>query len=112
MLHIRDTWWRRWSGCYATSRKVAEVFESTKFFQPHYGPGVYPVSNIYKYKENFPGVNRDRHVRLNNLTAICEPIVQKMWDPRDLTILQESTAHNRDRFTLYFYFYAPYMNRT
>jgi hypothetical protein len=37
--------------------------------------------------------------RADNLTAICEPIVCKMWDPRRLTTLWASTACYRDSFT-------------
>jgi hypothetical protein len=33
------------------------------------------------------------------LTAICEPIVQKIWEPRRLTTLWASTACYRDGFT-------------
>jgi hypothetical protein len=32
----------------------------------------------------------------DNLTAICEPIVQKMWEPRRVTTLWASTACYRD----------------
>jgi hypothetical protein len=39
--------------------------------------------------------------KADNLTAICEPIVQKMWDPRRLTTLWPSTASYRDSFTFY-----------
>jgi hypothetical protein len=30
------------------------------------------------------GVKGDWRVRLDNLTAICEPIVQKMWESKDV----------------------------
>jgi hypothetical protein len=33
-------------------------------------------------------------------TAVCEPIVLKMWEPRRLTTLRASTACNRDGFTI------------
>jgi hypothetical protein len=36
----------------------------------------------------------------DNLTVVCLPIVQKMWDPRRLTILKASTACYGDRSTL------------
>jgi hypothetical protein len=45
----------------------------------------------------------------DNLTAICEPIVLKMWEPRRLTNLWNSTASNRDRFTV-FTFYETIIN--
>jgi hypothetical protein len=37
--------------------------------------------------------------KADNLTAICEPIVWKMWDPRRLTNLCASVACYRDSFT-------------
>jgi hypothetical protein len=37
----------------------------------------------------------------DNLTAICEPIVQKMWDPRLLRTLKASTACYKDSLSTY-----------
>jgi hypothetical protein len=37
--------------------------------------------------------------KADNLTAICEPIVYKMLEPRRLTNLWDSTACYRVRFT-------------
>jgi hypothetical protein len=37
--------------------------------------------------------------KADNLTAICEPIVHKMWEPQHLTTLWVSTARYRDTFT-------------
>jgi hypothetical protein len=37
----------------------------------------------------------------DNLTAISEPIVYKIWQPRRLTILWAFTACYRDSFTLF-----------
>jgi hypothetical protein len=42
--------------------------------------------------------------KADNLTAICEPIVQKMWKPRRLITLWASTACYRDSFTLPYLF--------
>jgi hypothetical protein len=42
--------------------------------------------------------------RADNLTAIYEPTVYKMWEPQRLTVLWASTACYRDTFTLLFYF--------
>jgi hypothetical protein len=39
--------------------------------------------------------------KADNLTAICEPTVYTMWEPRRLTTLWASTACYRDSFTLY-----------
>jgi hypothetical protein len=36
--------------------------------------------------------------KADNLTAICEPTVWKMWEPRRLTTLWASTAYYRDSF--------------
>jgi hypothetical protein len=38
--------------------------------------------------------------KADNLTAICEPIVWKMWEPRRLVSPWASTACYRDSFTL------------
>jgi hypothetical protein len=37
--------------------------------------------------------------KADNLTAIPEPVVYKMWEPRRLTTLWASTACYRDGFT-------------
>jgi hypothetical protein len=34
--------------------------------------------------------------KADNLTAICEPIVKKMWEPRRLATIWASTACYRD----------------
>jgi hypothetical protein len=48
---------------------------------------------------NLPG-GKQRPVRkADNLTTICEPILQKMWQPRSLTTLWAFTACYRDNFT-------------
>jgi hypothetical protein len=47
------------------------------------------------------GKGRPSH-KADNLTAICEPIIQKMCRPRRLTTLRASTACYRDSFTLFF----------
>jgi hypothetical protein len=48
---------------------------------------------------NLPG-GKGRAARgTDNLTAICEPIVYKMWEPRRLITLWASTACYRDSFT-------------
>jgi hypothetical protein len=46
--------------------------------------------------------------KAGNLTAICEPIVQKMWEPRRLTSLRAFTACYRDSFFFFYYFAAPH----
>jgi hypothetical protein len=51
-----------------------------------------------------PGGKRRPALKADNLTAICELIVQKMWEPRCLTTLWASKACYRDSFTfLQFY---------
>jgi hypothetical protein len=54
---------------------------------------------------NLPGVKERPARKADNLTAICEPILYKMWDPRRLTTLWASTAWYRDSFTFFFNFY-------
>jgi hypothetical protein len=49
---------------------------------------------------NLPG-GKGRPVRkADNLTTICEPTVQKMWEPQHLKTLWSSTAYYRDSFNL------------
>jgi hypothetical protein len=45
--------------------------------------------------------------KTDNLTAICEPIVYKMWEPRRLTTLWAFMACYKDSFT-FFYLYCPF----
>jgi hypothetical protein len=45
-----------------------------------------------------------------NLTAICEPIVHKMWEPRRLTTLWTYTASYGDSFLLLCTFVYNYCN--
>jgi hypothetical protein len=52
---------------------------------------------------NIPGGEGRPAHKADNLTAICEPIVYKMWEPQHLTALWVSTARYRDTFT-----YLPY----
>jgi hypothetical protein len=51
---------------------------------------------------NLPGGKGRPAPEADNLTAICEPIVYKMWEPEHLTTLWASTACYRDSFTLLF----------
>jgi hypothetical protein len=39
--------------------------------------------------------------KADNLTAICDPIVKKMWEPQRLTTLWASKACHRDSFTVF-----------
>jgi hypothetical protein len=50
---------------------------------------------------NIPGGEGRPARKADNLTAICEPIVYKMWKPQHLTALWVSTARYRDSFTFY-----------
>jgi hypothetical protein len=49
---------------------------------------------------NLPGDKGRSARKADNLTAICEPIVLKMWEPRRLVTLWASTACYRDSFFL------------
>jgi hypothetical protein len=49
---------------------------------------------------NLPGDKGRPGRKADNLTAICEPIIWKMWEPWRPTILQASTVCYRDRFPL------------
>jgi hypothetical protein len=47
---------------------------------------------------NLPGGKGRPARKADNLNASCEAIVQKIWEPRRLTILWASTACYRDSF--------------
>jgi hypothetical protein len=49
---------------------------------------------------NIPGGEGRLARKADNLTAICESIVYKMWEPQHLAALWVSTARYRDTFTL------------
>jgi hypothetical protein len=51
---------------------------------------------------NLPG-GKGRPARKDNLTTICEPTVEKMWEPRRLTTLWAFTACYRDTALPFFY---------
>jgi hypothetical protein len=52
-----------------------------------------------EYQESSWGVKGRRPARkADKRTVICEPIVQKMWEPLRLTTLWASTACYRDSF--------------
>jgi hypothetical protein len=80
-------------------------------FQPHYGPGVDSASNRNEYQEHSWGDKGRPARKVDNLTAICEPIVYILWDPQRLTILWASMASYRDSFTLPFYLYPRSLRR-
>jgi hypothetical protein len=48
---------------------------------------------------NIPGGKGRSTRKADNLTAICEPIVYKMWEPQHLTTLWVSTASYRNTFS-------------
>jgi hypothetical protein len=58
---------------------------------------------------NLPGGKGRPAHKADNLTAICEPIVWKMWEPRCLTTLWTFSACYRDSFTLFIESTAPEM---
>jgi hypothetical protein len=70
---------------------IALPFDALKSFQPHYLTDV-STSNLPTGKGR-PALKAD------NLTAIREPIVLKMWEPRRLITLWASTVSYRDSFT-------------
>jgi hypothetical protein len=67
-------------------------------------PGVDSASSRNEYEESFRGGGGGREPsarKADNHAAICEPIVQKMWQPRRLTTLWAFTACYKDSFTFY-----------
>jgi hypothetical protein len=84
---------------YATSRKFAgsipdEVIGFFNWPNPSShttAAGVDSASNGNEYRESAGGKGRPAR-KIDNLAAICEPIVYKMWEPGLLTPLWASTA--------------------
>jgi hypothetical protein len=58
----------------------------SKPFQPHIGPGVDSVPNKMSTRIIPGGVWRPV-LKAGNLTAVCEPVVRKMWEPWCLAAL-------------------------
>jgi hypothetical protein len=111
---------RSWFGHYATSRDVAgsSPDEVDIFNWPNPSSRTMALVSTQPLTEtstrNLPGAGggggKGRPARkADNLTAICEPIVLIMWDPRRLTILWAFTACYRDSFTFFFYLYQVYV---
>jgi hypothetical protein len=48
--------------------------------------------------------------KADNLTAICEPIVWKMWEPRRHTTLWATAACYRDKFAFFNSYFTKYIN--
>jgi hypothetical protein len=96
---------RSWLRQHATSRKVAgSIADIIGFFSwPNPSSRTMVLGSTKPLTEmstrNLPG-GKGRPVRkADNLTAIFEPIVCKMWEPRRLVTLWASTAFYRDSFT-------------
>jgi hypothetical protein len=52
---------------------------------------------------------KGRSARKADLSAICELIIQKMWEPQRLTTLRVSMTRYRDSFTSFLCGFARYM---
>jgi hypothetical protein len=92
---------------YATSQKVEASIpdEVIGFFNlPNPSCRTMALRSIQPLTEmstrNLPGGKGRPACKAENLTAICEPTVYKMWEPRRLTTLWASMASYRDSFTL------------
>jgi hypothetical protein len=89
---------------YATSRKIAG---SIRFFNwPNPSSRTMTLRSTQTLTEmstrNLLGGKRRPEQKADNLTAICEPNVFKMWEPRSLTTLWASTACYRDSITVFY----------
>jgi hypothetical protein len=69
--------------------------------------GVDSASNRNEYQESSWGKVRPAR-GADNLAAICEPIVYKMWEPRRLTTLWAFIARYTDSFTFFTLPLPPY----
>jgi hypothetical protein len=64
--------------------------------------GVDSASNGRMCTRNLPGGEGRPARKVDNLTAICEPIVWELWEPRRLTALWVSTTCFRDSFAVFY----------
>jgi hypothetical protein len=96
-----------WLRHYATSRKVTDWspddVDSFNWFNP--SSRIVALGSTQPLTEmstrNLPaGKGRSAH-KADNLTAVCETIVQMMWEPRHLTYILALTAFYRDSFTFF-----------
>jgi hypothetical protein len=54
---------------------------------------------------NIPGGKGRLARKANSLTVICDPIVNKMWEPQQLTTLLNSKVSHKDNFPFFTYHY-------
>jgi hypothetical protein len=68
-------------------------------------PGVYSTSDRIEYQKQKKVSEAKRRpvCKADNLAAICEQIVYKIWAPQYLTTLYASTAYYGDSFTFFFF---------
>jgi hypothetical protein len=91
----------------ATSWKVAGLIpdEIIRFFNWHNLLGL-TLGSTQSLTEmstrNIPGGKGRPARKADNLTVICESIVEKMWEPRRLTTIWASTVCWKNSFTLCF----------
>jgi hypothetical protein len=74
-----------------------DCFQLTYSFQPHCDTGATHALAEMSTR-NLPGGKEQPAYKADNLTAICELIIWKMWEPRCLTTLWASAACYRDSF--------------
>jgi hypothetical protein len=92
---------------YAKGRKVARsILDVIGFFnRPNLSSRAMVLGSTQLLIEisirNLSGGGGRQARKADNITAISEPIIYKMWEPRRLTNLWASTANYRDSFTFY-----------
>jgi hypothetical protein len=95
-----------WLRHYVTKRKVAGSIPDDVigfFNSPNHSSrsmvqvSVQPLTELST--TNLPGGKGLSAYKADNLTAICDPVVQKMWEPRLLATIWASTACYGDTFT-------------
>jgi hypothetical protein len=84
-----------------TGRSPVQVPDEVDFFNPSNRTmalgSTQPLTEMST--RNHPGGKKRPARRADNLTAICEPIVYKMWEPQPLTTLRASKACRGENFT-------------
>jgi hypothetical protein len=102
------TRYRSWLRHYATNRKVADSIPDEVigiFSRPNPSSRTMVLGLTQPLTEmstrNFPGGKERPMSKADNIIAICEKIVLRMWEPRNLTTQWASTACYRNSFTFF-----------
>jgi hypothetical protein len=119
LYNCRGIRYRSWLRHCTTSQKVmGSIPDISGFFNwPIPSSSALPQPLTEMSSRNLPGDKVWLACKTDIFTAICEPVVYKMWEPQHLTTLWASTASYKDSFTFFYVtvsynIWIPYKNHT